>query len=87
MPGAAGIVSAWALAQPSIYRVWAICHYENRPSARVLEKIGMHCEGLMRREMLHPNLSAEPRDCWLYAKLPPNPPFHPTASRPRLVAF
>jgi ribosomal-protein-alanine N-acetyltransferase len=69
MPEAAGIVSEWALAQPSIYRVWAICDYENRASARVLEKIGMHCEGLMRRGVLHPNLSDEPRDCWLYARV------------------
>ena len=69
MPEAAGVVTDWALAQASIYRVWAICDYENRASARVLEKIGMHCEGLMRRGVLHPNLSDEPRDCWLYARV------------------
>ncbi len=69
MPEAAGVVTDWALAQPSIYRVWAICDYENRASARVLEKIGMQCEGLMRRGVLHPNLSDEPRDCWLYARV------------------
>ncbi|MFN8487069.1 MAG: GNAT family N-acetyltransferase [Caldilineaceae bacterium] len=69
MPEAAGLVTDWALTQPSIYRVWAICDYENRASARVLEKIGMQCEGLMRRGVLHPNLSDEPRDCWLYARV------------------
>ena len=35
MPEAAGIVAEWALAQAAIYRVWAICDYENRASARV----------------------------------------------------
>lgn len=69
MPEAAGMVTDWALAQPSIYRVWAICDYENQASMRVLEKIGMQCEGLMRRGVLHPNLSDKPRDCWLYARV------------------
>lgn len=69
MPEAAGAVADWALAQPTIYRVWAICDHDNRASARVLEKIGMQCEGLMRRGVLHPNLSDEPRDCWLYARV------------------
>jgi ribosomal-protein-alanine N-acetyltransferase len=35
----------------------------------VMEKIGMLREGLMRRGVLHPNISAEPRDCWVYAKV------------------
>ena len=69
MPEAAGRVTEWALAQPTIYRVWATCDYENRASARVLEKIGMQREGLMRRGVVHPNLSDEPRDCWLYARV------------------
>jgi RimJ/RimL family protein N-acetyltransferase len=69
MPEAAGIATDWALAQPTIYRVWAICDEENRASARVMEKIGMQREGLMRRGVLHPNLSDEPRDCWLYARV------------------
>jgi RimJ/RimL family protein N-acetyltransferase len=57
----------WALAQPRIYRVWAICDVDNLASARVLEKAGMQREGLLRREIIHPNISAEPRDCYLYA--------------------
>jgi RimJ/RimL family protein N-acetyltransferase len=69
MTEAAGAVTEWALAQPDIYRVWATCDYENRGSARVMEKIGMQCEGVMRRGVLHPNVSDEPRDCWLYAKV------------------
>ena len=69
MPEAAEAVCEWALSQPAIYRVWAICDAENQASARVLEKIGMEREGLMRRGVLHPTLSKEPRDCWLYARV------------------
>jgi RimJ/RimL family protein N-acetyltransferase len=58
---------AWALAQPSIYRVWAVCDVDNHASARVLEKAGMQREGRLRREILHPGISDELRDCYLYA--------------------
>jgi [ribosomal protein S5]-alanine N-acetyltransferase len=58
----------WALSQPSIYRVSAVCDSENLASARVMEKAGMQREGLVHRGVLHPNISDEPRDCWLYAK-------------------
>ncbi|HEY0079568.1 MAG TPA: GNAT family N-acetyltransferase [Pyrinomonadaceae bacterium] len=57
----------WALSQESIYRVWALCDADNRASARVLEKVGMQCEGLLRRQIFHPNISDEPRDCYCYA--------------------
>jgi RimJ/RimL family protein N-acetyltransferase len=60
-------VVAWALAQPSIYRVWALCDVDNVASARVLEKVGMQREGLLRRNIVHPNISDEPRDCYCYA--------------------
>ena len=66
---AASAVVDWALAQPQIYRVWAICDHENLASARVMEKIGMQREGLMRRGIVHPNISDEPRDCWVYARV------------------
>ncbi len=59
----------WALAQPSIFRVWAVCDIENRASARVMEKVGMQREGILRRWNIHPNISPEPRDCWCYAKV------------------
>ena len=57
----------WALAQPNIFRVQAICDVENIGSARVMEKAGMSCEGTLRRYILHPNISAEPRDVYIYA--------------------
>jgi [ribosomal protein S5]-alanine N-acetyltransferase len=57
----------WALSQDSIYRVWALCDADNLASARVLEKAGMQREGLLRRQIIHPNISDEPRDCYCYA--------------------
>lgn len=66
---AAQTVVEWAFAQPDIYRVWAVCDVDNLASARVLEKIGMQREGLLRRFISHPNISETPRDCWCYAKV------------------
>ena len=57
----------WALSQPEIYRAWAVTDVDNSRSAAVLERIGMHLEGTLRRWILHPNLSEEPRDCLCYA--------------------
>ena len=57
----------WAFVQPDIFRVQAICDVENLGSARVMEKAGMSREGLLRRYVLHPNISAEPRDAYMYA--------------------
>ena len=51
----------WALGQPTIYRVWAVCDVENLASARLLEKVGMEREGVLR------NMGAEPRDCLCYS--------------------
>lgn len=59
----------WSLAQPSIHRAQAFCDVENPASARVMEKAGMHFEGILRRYSLHPNISEAPRDCRMYAKV------------------
>jgi [ribosomal protein S5]-alanine N-acetyltransferase len=67
VPEAVRAVIDWALNQPEIYRVNASCDVENHASARVLEKVGMQREGVLRRYMIHPSLSPEPRDCYLYA--------------------
>jgi [ribosomal protein S5]-alanine N-acetyltransferase len=60
-------VIKWAITQESIFRVWATCDIENLASARVLEKAGMQREGVLRRFMIHPNISDEPRDCYSYS--------------------
>jgi [ribosomal protein S5]-alanine N-acetyltransferase len=64
---AAQTIVQWAAAQAGIFRVWAICDVENRASARVLEKAGLQREGVLRRYVLHPSLSNEPRDCYCYS--------------------
>lgn len=60
-------VVQWALAQPPIHRAWAVCDVENVASARVLERIGMEREGILRRWLRHPNVSDIPRDCLCYS--------------------
>jgi RimJ/RimL family protein N-acetyltransferase len=60
-------VVQWALAQREIYRVWATCDVDNVASARVLERVGMTREGVLRRWLVHPNVSSEPRDCFCYS--------------------
>ncbi|MBI5773755.1 MAG: GNAT family N-acetyltransferase [Verrucomicrobia bacterium] len=61
-------VVQWALTEPSVFRVWAVCDTENPASGRVLEKAGLKREGILRQWALHPNISATPRDCFSYAK-------------------
>lgn len=56
-----------ALQQPSIYRVYAITDVENVASRRVMEKVGMQYEGILRKYILHPNISTTPRDIYMYA--------------------
>jgi len=60
-------VAEWAMAQPDIRRLGAVCDVENPASARVMEKAGLQREGILRRWILHPNISSEPRDCYSYA--------------------
>ena len=67
MPEAAQAVVNWAMAQDEIYRVWAVCDVDNKASARVMEKVGMQKEGVLKRWIMHPNISNEPRDCLCYA--------------------
>ena len=64
----AGVVTNWALGQPDIYRVWATCDVDNIRSTRVLEKIGMLREGTLKRWIVHPNVSSEPRDSFVYSR-------------------
>jgi RimJ/RimL family protein N-acetyltransferase len=61
-----GII-AWALKQKEIHRVWAVCDVDNIASARVMEKVGMQREGILKRWSVHPNISAEPRNSFCYA--------------------
>jgi len=62
-------VTAWALHQGSVFRIGAVCDVDNVGSARLLEKSGFVREGLLRRWLVHPNISDEPRDCYSYARV------------------
>jgi len=67
MTEAARCVFEYALAQRGLYRLQAFCDVGNIGSARVLEKVVMRREGILRRYIVHPAVSSEPRDCYLYA--------------------
>ncbi len=50
-----------------IGRLYALCHPDNRASARVLEKAGFSFEGVLRRHTVFPNLDptcALDVECW-----------------------
>lgn len=64
---AARMVTNWLLEQPDIYRVFATCDVENLASARVMEKVGMKREGILRRNTIRFNVGNEPRDSYIYA--------------------
>jgi [ribosomal protein S5]-alanine N-acetyltransferase len=51
-----------------IYRVHAACDVENIASQRALEKASFVREGRLERFTVHPNISPEPRPCFMYAK-------------------
>ena len=61
-------IAGWAMRQDGIWRLGAVCDIDNLASARVMEKAGLAREGILRRWLVHPNISPEPRDCFSYAK-------------------
>jgi RimJ/RimL family protein N-acetyltransferase len=69
MTEAVSAVAEWLLSLPGLYRVWAVCDTANTASARVMEKVGMTREGILKRWNVHPNASSEPRDCYVYARI------------------
>jgi ribosomal-protein-alanine N-acetyltransferase len=60
-------VVAWLKTLPGIFRIWATCDTENFASVRVLEKVGLSCEGRLRRHTIRPNVSSTPRDTFVFA--------------------
>jgi RimJ/RimL family protein N-acetyltransferase len=77
----------WAMRQPEIFRVWAVCDTENPASARVMEKVGMTREGVLKKWVLHPQAGDTPRDCLCYSITkelygqPATPPYSEPAAR------
>jgi ribosomal-protein-alanine N-acetyltransferase len=68
MPEALTEVVAWALRQPSIWRIGGAADVDNRGSIRVMEKAGLRREGVFRKWLIHPNIGAVPRDCVVFSK-------------------
>lgn len=69
IPEALSALTDAALRSSAIFRVQATCDTENTPSQRTLEKSGFVCEGKLARHTVHPNLSPEPRACFMYARV------------------
>jgi len=63
---AARAMLAFGFGTLGLHRIFATCDPENRPSARVMEKVGMRYEGRMREHLL---FRGTWRDSLLYAKL------------------
>lgn len=68
MPEAVRSLTDWILSQRRFYRVQAYCDVENHASRRTLEKAGFVREGRHERYGVHPNVSEEPRACYLYGR-------------------
>ena len=68
MPEAIEALSTRILANPAFFRVQAGCDIENHQSQRALEKAGFLREAWHARFTIHPNISDEPRPCFMYAR-------------------
>ena len=66
MPEAVEALAATALDR-GYFRAQASCDVENLASQRTLEKAGFAREGRLERYTVHPNISADPRPCFMYA--------------------
>jgi RimJ/RimL family protein N-acetyltransferase len=65
---AAKAVFAWAAGCDEVWRIWATCDVDNTASTRVLAKLGMVREGVLRRVAIRPNLDPGiPRDVLIYS--------------------
>ncbi len=77
----AGVAALKHLQQsPGIQRIWTVCDIDNIGSRRVLEKLGMQYEGILRRWLVLPAFGTEARDCHAYAWTRPSAINHVTAS-------
>ena len=69
MPEAIRAVTDASLALPAVWRVDALVDTGNVGSARALEKAGFAREARLARYGVHPNVSPEPRDVYMYARV------------------
>ncbi len=68
MPEALSALTSIALSQEPFFRVQATCDVDNWPSIRTLEKCNFLNEGRLERHTIHPNISDEPRPCFIFAR-------------------
>jgi RimJ/RimL family protein N-acetyltransferase len=68
MPEAIEALVNTLLSTAGIFRVQATCDVDNKASRRTLEKCGFKQEGRLERYTIHPNISREPRACYMYAR-------------------
>ncbi|MBI3369467.1 MAG: GNAT family N-acetyltransferase [Burkholderiales bacterium] len=64
---ASSLLVGWLRRQPSVLRIWATTDAENVRSAKVLERLGMQREGVLRMATYRPNIGGLPRDTAVYA--------------------
>lgn len=67
----AALLLRFSFADLGLHRVFATCDPANRASVRVLEKIGMRCEGNLLHQLLADDGSW--RDALVYAAVAPDP--------------
>jgi RimJ/RimL family protein N-acetyltransferase len=68
MREAVSAVLEQAFRHPLIWRVDALCDVDNAASIRLLQALGLRCEGRLAAHTLHPNVSSTPRDVWVFAR-------------------
>jgi RimJ/RimL family protein N-acetyltransferase len=51
-------------------RIAAFCHADNRASERVMQKLGLEREGLLKAWAIYPNIGPDPQDTLVYAARP-----------------
>ncbi len=59
---------ARSLNDPEIFRIYAYCDAEHTASERVMQKAGLSKEADLKRYIIHPNISPDPRDCVMYSQ-------------------
>lgn len=63
----AAVIEFLFSSNPPTFRIEAVCDLENVASSRVMEKLGMKREGVLRAYMMHLNVSPMPRDVYVYS--------------------
>lgn len=64
---ASSLLVGWLGMQPSILRIWASTDADNIGSAKVLKRVGLQREGILRMSTFRPNIGGLPRDTAIYA--------------------